>query len=182
MTSWSGGIFTTLAETFQSTPGTADTTDTATPGERHGTSEAVGAAIDELSTQWFFEEDTTAGTEEARMCLRKCEAGAWGVCEDYAQFVRMFGELERGRREAGGSETEAVERVKVKVFFAESDVMIGKIGRRYFEECWRQSGVEEWVDVETVDLPGTNHDSSIGDLKKGGMKGMFQELGRKARE
>lgn len=153
----------------------SDETASATPGETYGTSEAVGKELASLVSKFFFAEDTTAGNEDAKLCLKKGGKGSWGCCEDYEGFVRSVVGREGERR--GTVSEEGV--LRVRAFFAESDALIGKGGQEYFDRCWRQEGVEGWVRYEGRMLPGTDHDSVMGDVKKGALATIFAEVGRK---
>ena len=160
-----------FANLFQTAPG-SEAKDSTTPGERYGTSEEVGAIIEDLKTKYFFAENTTAANQDALLCSKKCEPADWGVCWDYKQCVQTIVEQERSR-ESSSVKSE----LRVAAYFAEADVMIGKGGRTYFEECWRQPGVDEHIQFQSKELPGTDHDSALIDLKKGALEGIFAELG-----
>ena len=170
--SWSGGIVSSAAALFQAEPGSTDSGST-TLAEKYGTSEEVAEQIDKLSGKYYFEEDTTAANEELKLCLKKSGAGSfWGACEDYGVFVKNLREKEQERRQSGPTQP----KLKVQVFFAESDMLIGKGGQMYLEQCWSRHGVSDCVTFESKVLPGTNHETVIMDLKKGALKPLFEEI------
>ncbi|EMC94408.1 hypothetical protein BAUCODRAFT_35628 [Baudoinia panamericana UAMH 10762] len=151
-TSWSGGLITSTAELFQSEPGTSNSGEM-TFAEKLGVSEEVGNAAEKLQIKYFLAENTEAATQELLLCLNKGEAGSWGICEDYSAYVNQLVQSERERWESTQKASPA--KLRLKFFFAESDVMIGEGGRRYVEECWKQTGVGDVMDVTTTVLKVT---------------------------
>lgn len=120
-----------------------------------------------LQIKYSQAEETTAANEEAKLCLQKCSEGSWGVVGDYRSCVKSVAE---GRR--GGV------RLRIDACFASSDVMIGKGGQRFFEECWRQEGVGEGVDYEGATFEGTNHDTVLTDSRHGALRDCLESLVR----
>lgn len=120
-----------------------------------------------LQIKYSQAEETTAANEEAKLCLQKFEEGSWGAVGDYRTCVTSIAE---GRR--GGV------KLRVHACFASSDVMIGKGGQRFFEECWRQEGVGEGVDFESGMFEGTNHDSVLTDSRHGALMGCLGSIVR----
>jgi hypothetical protein len=118
----------------------------------------------ELATLTFrsmFSENTVGANSEALQCSRKGPAGLWGDCEDYALFVKKLAGLERSRRadECDGNG----EKLRISAYFAESDVLIGKRGQSYMEDCWKGGG-DEFQDVlkfTTATISETDHDSVV---------------------
>ncbi|KAK5126722.1 hypothetical protein LTR85_009656 [Meristemomyces frigidus] len=176
---WSSGIFSSAASMFRAESGAGDASNL-TPGETYGVSEEVGECIEKLQRKWSLAESTTAGNEEALLCLKKTTesdtgtgSGAyWGVCEDYEEYVRQLAKQEQERR----STHEVTSKLRIDTFFAESDVMIGKEGQQYFEQCWEQDGVADVMSFSSTVLPQTDHDSALADLKKGALKQVFEHI------
>ena len=107
------------------------------------------------------------------MCLKKGGLDLWLICKDYKQYVQDLLTKERGR---SGTST-ARHMLKVKVFYAESDMMIGEgPGKDYFEECWNQPDVSEHIDFESQTVSGTNHETVIVDFEKGALRSVFDEI------
>ncbi|KAH8775280.1 hypothetical protein F5883DRAFT_545616 [Diaporthe sp. PMI_573] len=110
----------------------------------------------------MFSENTVGADSEALCCLRKGPAGLWGDCDDYALFVRKLSELERSRQaDQGNSECQ---KLRISVYFAETDDMIGKKGQTYMEDCWKGSGgdgFEDVMDFTTTTVSETDHDSVV---------------------
>ena len=166
---WSGGLVTAVSGMFKTS-----TEETSTAGERYGTSEEVGNEIQRLQTKYFFSEDTTAANEEAKLCLKKGDSVTWGICDNYEEYVRSLCAQEREMR----SKDPSLPKLKLRAYFASSDVMIGKGGHQYFDKCWGQDGVSDVVDFESKELPGTDHDSVLIDHDIGGIKDIFAEIGQ----
>ncbi|KAJ5142653.1 uncharacterized protein N7515_001440 [Penicillium bovifimosum] len=124
--------------------------------------------IDSAMMQAMFQEDTVGSNSEALQCLRK-ETNTWGKCEDYEVFVRELVEVEKG---TDGSP------LGVRVFFAESDSMIGKKGQDYFENCWAQTRGRDLggvVEFESKTVAGTDHDSLVQSAEV--WESVFREMG-----
>lgn len=175
--SWSGGVASASSGLLGSGDG-SESTDQTSPGDRYGASEEVGKEIEKLEGKYFFAEDTTAGNEEAKLCLKKGPPGSWGICEDFEEYVRDFVAQEKDRVSSGSTGA----KFKVQVFYAESDIMIGKGGQKYFEQCWKQDGVAEIIEFESKELPKTDHDSLLIDVKKGALGSIFQEVSRASKQ
>jgi hypothetical protein len=118
----------------------------------YGMSKELKLEVQKCLSKFMFEEQTAASNDEAMLCLKKGPVGCWASCEDYATCVAAVAEAER---EVGTRE----EKLKVQAFFAETDMMSGKKGQAYFEECWTQSGLDDVVSFEAFTVPGSNHDS-----------------------
>lgn len=67
----------------------------------------------------------------------------------------------------------------LKVYFAESDALIGKGGQRYFEQCWKEGNVdgEGKVAFEARVVEGADHDSIVL-AEKGVLGDVFREVRR----
>lgn len=168
---WSSGIVSSSASLFQTESGTGEASNLKL-GELYGVSEEVGKYIDQLKWKWFLAETTTAGNEEALLCLRKSGYDDWGVCDDYESFVRQLAKQEQECRSAH----DGTPKLKVDTFFAESDALVGEGGQQYFEQCWEQDGVAEAISFSSATLPGTDHDTALMDLKKGALKTVFERI------
>ncbi len=176
--SWSGGLLSSAASLFSSSASTdipsTEISISTTPAERYGVDGETAKAIDELSMKFRFAEDITGVNDEAKLCLRKCEDADWGEAQDYAACIRSIAQNERTlqQQNPGGA------KLKVEAFFSGSDIMIGKRGQEYFEQCWRQDVCKESLDFATKTYPNTNHDSVIMDYKKGALRDVFEKVAR----
>jgi len=91
---------------------------------------------------------------------------------DYSSCIRKIAvnEAEFGSREPNAA------KVSVEAFFAGSDIMIAKGGQKYFEQCWQSDEVKGEVDFTTSTFVGADHDSLLGDQKKGALKTVFERI------
>jgi hypothetical protein len=120
-----------------------------------------------------FAENMSGADEELKLCLRKGGDSTWADAVDYAKCVRRIAANEEVLR-GGGREAA---RLVVNASFAGSDVMIGKRGAEYFENCWRREG-RGMVDFTAETFVGTDHDAVLVDLRKGALRGVFERVGR----
>ncbi|KAI7147850.1 6-phosphogluconolactonase, partial [Hortaea werneckii] len=171
--SWSGGAMASMSSAGQPDSGTDDSSGV-TVGQKYGVSEEAGKCIEKLVMKYWLSESTIASNEEALLGLKKGKPSAWGVCDDYEAFVQLCAQQEQQRQTANMDR----DKLNVQMYFAENDIMIGEGGREYFHKSWKQSGVEELIDVESKILPGTNHDTAILDPKKGALKHIFEQVAK----
>ena len=86
-------------------------------------------------------------SEDALLCMKK-GGSFWGVYNtelpDYLNTLHQ-------------SLTESGRKLDYSAFFAESDVMIGKGGQDYFEQCWKSSP----MDLRSFLVPRTNHETIV---------------------
>lgn len=113
-----------------------------------------------IITKKIFEEKTVGANSEALQCLRKGQGWSWGECEDYGVLVETLVSAERERRQSNPDWRDSM-RLKVRAYFAETDIMIGAGGQKYFEEIWgsKDKAFDDVLDFESVTVPGTDHDS-----------------------
>ena len=138
----------------------------------YGVTKEVQDAVDQLQDDYAWAEETVGANDESILCLKKAGPGLWGACEDYATFVRELASRERERRDRGLNKEH---NLKVHAFFAESDMMIGKKGQLYFEECWSKDITAGAVDFEAVTTTNTSHES-ICDAQRGVLERIFDEV------
>ena len=171
---WSGGALSSVAGIFGSGSTDADGKETSDDAlaKLYGTSKEVAKEIQRLTGKFYFAEDTTAGNEDARLCLKMGGTKLWGDCEEYPDFVRALVEREKERRSADANAAG----LKIRVFYAESDQMIGKGGQTYFEQCWAQEGVPGPIDYEGRELEGTDHETVFLDAEKSALPTVFDGM------
>lgn len=122
--------------------------------EAYGMSLSVQKELEKLTRKYIFEENTKGVNDEARLCLKSTAGCGWDVCEDCPAFVK-------GLKESWEEETDAGRRGKLRVtiFFAEEDALVGKRGMAYFRECWTQEKCGRGIEVKCVQTHGTDHDT-----------------------
>ena len=103
----------------------------------------------------IFAEDTKGVNDEARLCLKSTEGTNWLACEDYKEYVKELG------REWQGKITDAASKLKVDIVLPEEDIMVGKKGMQYFEDCWNSEAFGPGIEVSCVRVKGADHESAI---------------------
>ena len=172
--SFSGGLISSSAALLGSTPDPEAAVKTGSDedaAEKYGVDIATARLIRSNAVKFSLAEDTTAGNEEAKLCLLKGGKESWGALADYEACVRSIAD----DGDASSGHTEAV-RLKVDAAFATSDLMIGKGGQEYFEKCWRQEGMAGKLDFESRTFEGTDHDSVLTDFQHGALKDVFSKI------
>jgi hypothetical protein len=140
---------------------------------RLGVSNELAKEVERLMTQYIFAEGALGANDEARLCLKKGGKDLWGMTEDFGHFVQDLAAKEATQGEAADSA-----KLRIRLVFAESDVMSGERGEKYFDHIWRQNEqCHQVFDVKSVRLPGTDHETVLMDHKLGGMKAVFAEVG-----
>lgn len=117
--------------------------------QEYGLEKEVQIELEKLTANFIFKESTVGANEEALQCVRK--GAPWLECDDYTQFAKNLAESERRR---GGAMSG---KIRMRAYFAESDVMIGKTGQKYFENCFK--GFEDVLDFKSATILEENHDS-----------------------
>ncbi|KAK4964282.1 hypothetical protein LTR66_001019 [Elasticomyces elasticus] len=147
----------------------------------YGGNADIMAQVRVLQMKYFFAENTSGVNDEARLCLRKPGTGLWGVCEDYELFVANLAKSEKRAMaadptHASNEEEHSCRKLKIRAFFSESDVMIGKKGQEYFERCWTSSTeIREVVDFSSTTVKGTDHETII-ELQDGPLQEIMKEV------
>lgn len=164
--SWSGGLVQDVAGWFsggsQSDGEDADA-DEGSVRAAYAVDKKTKAEVDRLRLTYFFAEQPTGIRDESLVCLKKGDAGLWGVADDYAVLARTLSQRFAEQQQQGQS----ARPLKMQAYFSESDIMIGKGGQRYFEDCWRAEAREAaGVRFESFSIPGTNHESIVSADKK----------------
>ncbi|KAI9744907.1 MAG: hypothetical protein M1818_001833 [Claussenomyces sp. TS43310] len=136
--------------------------------EGYGISLSVRKELEKMTSKYIFEENTKGANDEARLCLKSTEGCGWDACEDYPEFVKNLKQSWEKKTDGEGG----TGKLKVKIVFAEEDAMIGKKGMEYFKGCWTQEKCGRGVEVECLQIEGTDHDS-VKNPDIGFMQSMF---------
>ncbi|USW47684.1 Putative alpha/Beta hydrolase [Septoria linicola] len=171
MGSWSGGIVASSLSLFQAQPG-VDEVGEASAQVKYGTDLVTANVIESLHAKYAWAEGMTGANDEARLCLAGGK-GLWGSCEDFGEYIELLSAQERASQSEQGTNS----KLKVQVFFAGSDNMIGKEGQAYFESCWQQQCVDGVIDYTSTQLVDRSHETIVMDYEKGGIVRVFQHIG-----
>jgi hypothetical protein len=100
---------------------------------------------------------------DSLLCIQR-DGKDWGVYFSLPSAITLLREHSQGA-------------FTVKVYFAETDVMIAKGGQKYFEKCWRDENVEGEGHVRfgAKVVEGTDHDN-IPLTEKGVIGDVFREV------
>ncbi|KZF22466.1 hypothetical protein L228DRAFT_248161 [Xylona heveae TC161] len=144
--------------------------------EFRGVSAAEATAQSEVVMKALFSEDTSGANHESLLLLKKSVAGPWGACESYEDYPGKLDaklrEYFHGRQHSDvGAPVipQAPQRLTLKVFWAETDLLIGKKGSAYFDACFKKfileelgSGADNSVLLyESETISKTSHDTVI---------------------
>ncbi|KAM0276809.1 hypothetical protein ACHAQH_006344 [Verticillium albo-atrum] len=129
-----------------------------------------------------FEEDTTGGNDEMKLCLCKPEAGPWGECDSYEGFPKR---LEQRLRERLYTNEDQSSKFVIRAMWAEEDILVGKGGAKYFAQCFERFGDTSEASClvyrqETV--AKTDHDSASFPHKLAMPRMLSEILGQESME
>ncbi|OHE91976.1 hypothetical protein CORC01_12712 [Colletotrichum orchidophilum] len=94
-------------------------------------------------------------SQDAILLLKRAgHPGYWGSWGDYDELVTLLAEAERN--------LESTAKLKVDVFWAEEDHMIGvDKGPKWFEGCWRAEQCRGAIEYASCVVPGTDHEGIV---------------------
>jgi predicted metalloprotease len=130
-------------------------------------------AAESVVTKFIFAENLEGASQEALLCLQKGNV-KWGDWDTIDEAVSRIATNEKSRR--GNDGTTAGRKLKIQVFFAEDDEMVGKGGQAYLEKCFAKADVTEYLDFHSEVVPATDHNEVLR-TSKGATKKVMQEIG-----
>ncbi|KAK2629427.1 hypothetical protein QTJ16_000247 [Diplocarpon rosae] len=124
--------------------------------ERFGIGQDVKAALLAMANSLFWEEETSGGNDEARLCLKSVPGTSWDRCEVYPTFVRNLNfDWEKRANQYG-------RKLRIKIVFGEgADLMVGHKGMKYFMNCFEPEKLGNGIEVEQWTQMGADHDTVI---------------------
>lgn len=170
--SWSGGVFSSIGGLFSGSNPDAETEADAEAEYKYGVDKATAKEIEDLHFRYISAESMKGGNDEALLCSKNRGSISWGVCEDYMACMKAISEMQRERL----ARNPGAKKLMVRLHFAEDDVMIGKGGQKYFNECWQQAGFDEVINMKTKEWPKTSHDSVLLDFGRGALPSVFEDI------
>lgn len=99
-------------------------------------------------------------SQDTLLCLKK-GGSFWGACDDYSTYIDNLVTQLKELQDSG----QLQKKLRLIAQFAASDIMSGKEGQRYFEECFGKEGVNSVVDFESIVVPKTNHETIVSARK-----------------
>ncbi|KAI0455968.1 hypothetical protein F5B21DRAFT_469284 [Xylaria acuta] len=129
--------------------------------------------LPELISRFQKEELRGLGKDALLLLKRDENPGCWGIWNDYDTLVPSLAQAERELRTGNSG---AVSPLRVDVFFAESDFMIGTTtAPAWFNNCWRPEQRGDFINYSSVTIPKTTHDTIL-DLRYGVAERIFQAM------
>jgi pimeloyl-ACP methyl ester carboxylesterase len=139
-----------------------------------GTEAAWRKASEAVITNYVFAENVEGASHEALLCLRKGST-IWGEWRDIDEAILKIAGNERARKRLPQIETQ--ENLKIQIFFAENDEMIGKGGQEWLESCFTRPEVAESINLESEVVFGTDHNDVLA-MQNGAMEKMIKTIGQ----
>jgi len=138
---------------------------------------AIFPELERLVTKVFMEENMSGGADEAFLCLKRGDKWSWGLFADIEEAVSMLVYHERLLTSGPDSSQGDIrqEKLRVEVFFAESDIMIGKKGQEWFSQCWQSQDIADVISYTSETVPESSHET-IGDPGRGIFARLFKEI------
>jgi pimeloyl-ACP methyl ester carboxylesterase len=135
-------------------------------------------ASESVITNFIFAEEVEGASQEALLCLQKCQV-KWGDWNTVDEAVSRIATNEKSRLEdeEGGERR----KLKIQIFFAEDDELIGKAGQAYLEKCFATVHSKQYIDFHSEVVPGTDH-SEVLTASRGAIKKVLQEIGNLGNE
>ena len=129
------------------------------------------------STINSYLENMSGGADEAFITLKRGDKWTWGLFEDTDEAISKVVSQERSLVSArnSSSNNSRPERLRIAVFFAESDIMIGKKGQEWFDQCWQSQDIADVVAYTSETVPKSSHET-IGAPEKGIFARLFEEI------
>lgn len=130
-------------------------------------------ACESMITNFIFAEDVEGAGQEALLCLQKCKV-KWGDWDTMDEAVSRIARNENSLLE--DQKNAKQHRLKIQIFFAEHDELVGKGGQAYLENCFSAASVKQYIDFHSEVVPGTDHSEVIA-ASRGAIEKVLQEIG-----
>jgi hypothetical protein len=130
-------------------------------------------ASESVITNFIFAENVEGASHEALLCLQKCNV-KWGDWDTIDEAVSRIATNEKSR--LGDDGDAARRKLKIQIFFAEDDEMVGKGGQAYLEECFAKADITEYLDFHSEVVPGTDHNEVLA-ASRGAIAKVMREIG-----
>lgn len=115
-------------------------------------------ASESVITHYIFAEDVEGASQEALLCLQKGNV-QWDTWHTMDKAVSRIATNEKLCHEL--CKDENAEKLRIRIFFAEDDEMIGKSGQVYLENCFANATNKEYLDFHSEIVPGTDHNEVL---------------------
>ncbi|KEQ92145.1 hypothetical protein AUEXF2481DRAFT_432976 [Aureobasidium subglaciale EXF-2481] len=132
----------------------------------HGMDKQTWDQVSTLQGKWSRLEDMSGISADCLFCLQE-DGKDWG---DYANLSELISTLQQ-------TYPKGTRQLTMQAYFAETDVIVGKGGQKYFERCWREGNAGQEVKFQARVVEGSDHDN-IPLAEKGCIGEMFKEIKR----
>lgn len=129
-------------------------------------------ASESVITNFIFAEEVEGASQEALLCLQKCHV-KWGDWNTIDEAVSRIAANEKLHLE--DQENAKRRKLKIQIFFAEDDELVGKGGQAYLESCFAPPDVRQYLDFHSEVVPGTDHNEVLT-TSKGAIEKVMQEI------
>ena len=114
--------------------------------------------LNKIFPKLLFSENITGGSDEAFLCLKRGKC-TWGAFKDYDDAVPMVVKQEQDLAvNSSVSNGRKPEKLRVEVFFAENDSMVGNSGEDWFKRCWEDAAPGDYITYSGETVLGTGHE------------------------
>lgn len=130
-------------------------------------------ASESVMTKFIFAEEVGGASHEALLCLQKCGVkwGEWNTADEAVSRIAM-NEKPRLEDQAGVAQR----KLKIQIFFAEDDELVGKGGQVYLENSFTTSDAKQYLDFHSEVVPGTDHGGVLA-ASRGAIGKVMREIG-----
>ncbi|KAI4725807.1 hypothetical protein E4T49_06410 [Aureobasidium sp. EXF-10728] len=144
----------------------------------YGTDAETWEQVERLQQIWQREEDMSGISAEATLCIQQ-DGKDWGVYASLPGAIEALQDIcspsHAGSDHSTNDDDTSGRNLSVLAWFAESDVVIGQGGKRYYEDCWRKVDGQGRVRFAAKTVAGTDHDSIVL-AEKGCVEEVFREV------
>jgi pimeloyl-ACP methyl ester carboxylesterase len=130
-------------------------------------------ASESVMTKFIFAEEVEGASHEALLCLQKCcvKWGDWTTLDEAVSRIAI-NEKPRLEDQAGAEQR----KLKIQIFFAEDDELVGKGGQAYLENSFATVDAKQYLDFHGEVVPGTDHGEVLAP-SRGPIEQVMREIG-----
>ena len=130
-------------------------------------------ASESVITHYIFSEEIEGSSHEALLCLQKSHV-KWGTWHTMDNAIYRIAANEKVCHDI--CKDQEGQRLRIRIFFAEDDEMVGKAGQEYLENCFANVKDKEYLDFHSEVVPGTDHNEVLT-VSRGAIEKAMNEIG-----
>ena len=137
-------------------------------------------ASESIITHFIFAEEVEGASQEVLLCLQKCNIkwGDWHTLEEAISRIATNEKLKLCQEDQGVVKQR---KLKIQIFFAEDDELVGKGGQAYLENCFASANDKQYLDFHSEVVLGTDH-GEVLTVSKGAIEKVMSEIGTLSNE